>query len=256
MEIAAVATTNGAPITSYQIEIDNGMGGSFTLLQDSLSLSATKSLGIYSGLSYRVRYRAKNALGYSDYSDISYILAARKPDSPLPPTVTIQGTQARIQFSLPFNGGSEITKAYITIRQHDGVTYTADTTNCDGTISTVFQARVCLIPLTFLRAAPWSLVQGDYIIGRVQYENEIGLSDISSDTASPPQMPYPPHAPLSGPQRVTALTSDTTMTVYFSPLTALETGGSPILSYFLEMDSTGSGSGPFTEIGGLTSDSL
>lgn len=92
------------------------MGGSFTELQgfsaNSMSLSATKALGIYSGLYYRVRYRAKNAIGWGPYSDIAYILSARIPDTPVPPTITLwNGVNIRIVFYLPFNGGSEITQA-------------------------------------------------------------------------------------------------------------------------------------------------
>lgn len=46
------------------------------------------------------------------------------------------------------------------------------------------------------------------------------------------------------------------MGVVFENITGDDTGGAPILSYWLEMDSTGSGTGPFTEIGGYTTDSL
>lgn len=68
MNIASVAQSNGSPIRSYHIEIDNGLGGAFTEIQgfltNSMTLMATKSLGIYPGLYYRVRYRAKNAIGW------------------------------------------------------------------------------------------------------------------------------------------------------------------------------------------------
>jgi len=51
-------------------------------------------------------------------------------------------------------------------------------------------------------------------------------------------------------------TFGTTMGVVFDPVVGFETGGAEILSYWLEMDSTGSGTGPFVEIGGYTTDSL
>ncbi len=51
IDIAAVANFNGAAVKSYHIEIDNGMGGSFSELQglttNSLALQATKSMGVY-----------------------------------------------------------------------------------------------------------------------------------------------------------------------------------------------------------------
>jgi len=71
-------------------------------------LTATKSVGIYAGRTYKLRYRAKNLIGYGPYSDIGFILAARKPDTPIPPTISIVGTNARIMFYLPYNGGSNI----------------------------------------------------------------------------------------------------------------------------------------------------
>ena len=46
------------------------------------------------------------------------------------------------------------------------------------------------------------------------------------------------------------------MGVYFTPLTGTETRGSPIISYFLEMDPSNNGAGPFIEIGGYTTPSL
>ena len=46
------------------------------------------------------------------------------------------------------------------------------------------------------------------------------------------------------------------MGIEFNALTGLATGGAAITSYWLEMDSTGSGAGPFVEIGGYTTPSL
>jgi hypothetical protein len=60
-------------------------------------LKATKSLGIYPGLYYRVRYIVKNAIGWSEFSDITYILSARRPDTPVPPSITLwQGVNIRV----------------------------------------------------------------------------------------------------------------------------------------------------------------
>jgi hypothetical protein len=90
----------------------------------------------------------------------------------------------------------------------------------------------------------------------VKYENEIGLSDFSGDTVIPVAMPYIPHQPLNGPRRVNPQTYGTQMGVEFDPITGLDTGGAAILSYWLEIDSTGSGMGPFEEVGGYTLNSL
>lgn len=46
------------------------------------------------------------------------------------------------------------------------------------------------------------------------------------------------------------------MGVQFDAITGTNTGGAAITSYWLEIDSTGLGTGPFTEVGGYTIDSL
>ena len=209
VDITSVVETNGAPIRSYHIEIDNGLGGPFVELQgfsaNSLALQATKTLGVYPGLYYRFRYRAKNAIGWGEHSEISYVLSARTPDTPVPPTITLwMDTNIRIVFYLPFNGGSEISKAYIQIKTHDGLSYAEETVNCDGTNFAIFQSRQCIIPLNLLRAPVWSLVQGDSIMARVKFENEIGQSLFSGDTVVPVLMPYVPHQPSNGPRRINA----------------------------------------------------
>lgn len=124
-----------------------------------MSLTATKSLGIYPGLYYRVRYRAKNSIGWGEFSEPTYILSARRPDTPIPPEITLNaGVYIRIAFYLPFNGGSEIVKGYIEIKKHDGLHYAAELTNCDATTEATFDSRQCIIPLQLLRGPTWNLL--------------------------------------------------------------------------------------------------
>lgn len=124
-----------------------------------MTLMATKSLGIYPGLYYRVRYRAKNAIGWGEFSEVTYILSARRPDTPIPPEITqYGGTNIRIAFYLPFNGGSEIIKGYIEIKAHDGANYYAELTNCDATLEATFDSRQCIIPMQLLRGPAWNLL--------------------------------------------------------------------------------------------------
>jgi titin len=104
----------GSPILSYALEIDDGKGGSFQKLIGSTSNSFltayTISTGIEKGLEYRLRYRVKNAIGWSGYSPISFILAANAPDAPPKPTFSSFDTSTlylNIQPSKD-NGGSPI----------------------------------------------------------------------------------------------------------------------------------------------------
>lgn len=66
-----------------------------------------------------------------------------------------------------------------------------------------------------------------------------------------------PHTPANPPSRVNSITIGTTMGVAMEELSGVLTGGSSILSYDLQMDSSNTGSGPFDiEVGGFTSNSL
>jgi hypothetical protein len=62
----------------------------------STTLSASKSTGVISGRYYRVRYRAKNIVGFGEYSDTSYILAATIPETPSAPVTSISGSNLKV----------------------------------------------------------------------------------------------------------------------------------------------------------------
>lgn len=95
VDFEAVAQDNGAEITSYNVEIDDGQGGDFVELQGytfaSMDLTATLGTGIVKGNIYRIKYRALNEVGYGLYSEIAYILAASKPEEPSVIGVLIEG---------------------------------------------------------------------------------------------------------------------------------------------------------------------
>lgn len=61
----------------------------------TLTLTYTVAQGITRGNTYRARYRARNAAGWSGYSPIGYLLAAVVPDAPSAP-VFISASQTNI----------------------------------------------------------------------------------------------------------------------------------------------------------------
>jgi len=65
-----------------------------------------------------------------------------------------------------------------------------------------------------------------------------------------------PHVPVNAPYRLDASTLGAQIGVGVRALTGLETGGSPILSYHLEIDHLGGGTGPWIEVAGETTDSI
>ena len=63
--------------------------------------------------------------------------------------------------------------------EHDGVTYTEETAECDGTNSVIVNNRVCTIALLTLRSAPYNLVQAESVWVKIISINTYGESYIS-----------------------------------------------------------------------------
>lgn len=94
----------GSAILSYEVQIDDGLGGSFISFagttSNHLELSAETSSGIVQGRTYRVRYRARNVNGRSGFSPIASILAASPPDAPPAKPLYITSTSTSITLGL------------------------------------------------------------------------------------------------------------------------------------------------------------
>ena len=106
----------GSSILTYDVQIDDGIGGPFTTFAGGqtayLKLSAVASTNIIKGETYRVRYRASNVNGWSAYSNIAHILAASSPDAPPAGPLYITSTDTTIALLLTFsveNNGAPIT---------------------------------------------------------------------------------------------------------------------------------------------------
>jgi len=158
VDFAAVTQTNGANITSYIVEIDDGLAGNFSELQGltipSLNLSASKTTGVVQGRYYRVRYSAQNEIGAGPVSPVAYILAADVPATVQASQLTaaIVESALRLNWTLPQNGGSEVLEGQIVLRRSDNMTFTEESTHCQlAEDSAAFDNRTCLIPLSALR---------------------------------------------------------------------------------------------------------
>lgn len=96
--------------------MDDGTGGDFEPLVGHMTpyllLTFEVRSGILQGQIYRLRYRVKNAIGWSEYSPIAYALAASAPKAPLEPTFKSSTTSsATVGISRSEdNGGSPITE--------------------------------------------------------------------------------------------------------------------------------------------------
>lgn len=86
-----LADNGGSDIQSYSVEIDDGQGGDFKSVigeySNYLRLEYTIIEGISRAINYRLRYRARNQIGWGPYSDIIYILSATRPEKPPRPAM-------------------------------------------------------------------------------------------------------------------------------------------------------------------------
>ena len=77
----------------------------------------------------------------------------------------------RIDWTLPTSNGEAITAYLIKIQAADGLTYIEDLTNCNGADPTIRDQRYCEIPMSVLRASPYSLTYGMTVKAIVQAFN-------------------------------------------------------------------------------------
>ena len=130
--------TGGASIISYELQMDDGLGGNFVEKVGFSSLYTLNSIlitSIASGRTYRFQDRAQNIHGWGDFSDITEILAATSPSVPFgePETsVDPAETQVKILWQAPSNLGGDgvaLTAYKIEILLSDGVSFAEV---CDG----------------------------------------------------------------------------------------------------------------------------
>ena len=135
------------------------------------------------------------------------------------------------------------------IKSKNSISYQAST--CLGSEADVVLNRQCTVAMTELIEEPFALAEGDTVVAIVEALNDIGYSEPSEENQSGATVQVVPHAPATTPSRG-SLTGTSQVEVLFEEIT--EDGGSPILSYALEID-RGDGAG-FEIVVGDPDDSL
>lgn len=233
--------TGGSAITSYELVIDDGAGGAFSevvgLSSDFTALTTTITSSISSGLTYKLKYRAKNIYGWGSYSGEASIVASNAPGTPGTPTTSLESDGSiLIDWAAPAsNGGESITSYTIEILTSDDSTYSTETTDCDGTSSTIVTNTECTIPMSTFWASPFTLAQGDNIQARIYASNTKGTSSASSVSSTMAQVEVVPLQPSSGPSRDSSSTN-TALVVNMAALADPNDGGSTPTSYHLQWD--------------------
>jgi hypothetical protein len=65
------------------------------------------------------------------------------------------------------------------IRYGDGVNYSTELVNCNGSGSEIISAQSCVVPVNVLRTAPFSLEWGSSIWAKISVTNIIGTTSYS-----------------------------------------------------------------------------
>lgn len=154
VEYDEITDTMGSDITSYELQMNDGLNGPFYTihggdLAPTLSLGVTLQKNIVIGVPYKFRYRARNKVGWTDWSPISSLSASTVPLAPEKPTyVSSDDTQIVLELHQSiYNGGSVITDYELAIDgtviseyvySTDGFSYTVNATEQSMTAGTTY----------------------------------------------------------------------------------------------------------------------
>ena len=122
--------TGGAPIVSYNLQIDSDGGGSGpwtnVIGEDgNYSIALTTIINnLTGGTTYYFRYAARNAHGWGEYSNVSLILMATKPDKIASSLTRTQNVGIDVVISwdpTPNDRDSVVISYRVQIRQKNGL---------------------------------------------------------------------------------------------------------------------------------------
>ena len=81
-----------------------------------------------------------------------------------------------IDWTAPYNGGTDVTSYTIHIRTTDASVFAIDSADCNGSDATVVAETKCTVTVATLRAAPFSLAWGSSVYAKVIATNSLGDS--------------------------------------------------------------------------------
>jgi len=164
---------------------------------------------------------------------------ASVPDAPAAATTT----NVTMAWSpAAFDGSAPVLAYRIKLKGADGV-FREEATHCGGLgadQATILSARTCIIPMTSMtNASSFNLTEGTLIVAAVEALNTIGYSTPSAENTAGALVQVVPASPPTAPSRGSN-TNTAQLEVIYAAVAA--TGGSPVLSYRLELD-RGAGAG-------------
>jgi hypothetical protein len=147
-------------VIDYQVwykSITDGM--SYSIFTTGISATEYVAEGLTRGSFYRFKIEARNAYGYSFFSDEVTIRSALVPDQPVVPTTEFDyADNTIINWTAPDNQGSEILSYTIYVQKGD-LSYDTVLAYCDGSNQAIRDALTCTIPSYHLHedyGIPWA----------------------------------------------------------------------------------------------------
>jgi|LauGreDrversion4_2_1035121.scaffolds.fasta_scaffold125774_1 hypothetical protein len=206
------STTNGEnPITGYEYKLNDPK-----YHNANTTLSPITITGLTNGVGYKIRIRAKNAVGYSSDSNSITGTPVTVPDAPEIKNSAFGDKQITVYFATRENGGSLITGYEYQLNDERYI----PASGVDG--------RATQITITSFENGT-TLKNGTEYAVKIRAKNAVGYSsDSNSITETPATVPTAP--------TITQLkTGDKYLMVYFNPPTM--NGGSLITDYKYKLNS-------------------
>lgn len=101
------------------------------ILASNVAITEFIATQLETGTSYLFKVQARNEFGLSAYSSEILILCAFVPEQPAAPTTDVEGNEAVIEWTAPYDNGTPITSYTVVIRDSLN-SYREETANCDG----------------------------------------------------------------------------------------------------------------------------
>lgn len=120
---------------------------------------------------------SRNQYDYSSASNSITLLCAFISATPASVTTVMEGIQVKVSWNLPTDNGSPLTSYKVYIKEIGTDVYTEESSDCDGTDSTVITNEYCHINISTLIAAPYNVDGGDSIYAKVVAVNLYGETD-------------------------------------------------------------------------------
>lgn len=131
------AANGGSPVIDYRVWYATDPS-SYSILDAGVLSTNFVATSLVMGTTYYFKVQSRTIYGFSEYSDPVVILAASKPSQPDAPATywSHANDEVTVVWTEPVTNGADVTAYTITFRHNDGVSYSTDLTNCDGSLQT------------------------------------------------------------------------------------------------------------------------